>query len=321
VLQQQIVLSVPWATFRSSALGYRKGNPVGSSAPAGEVGPDLTFAWKLARNIDVRAFPAGDEQVAREALDEHPRPGQVQGLVQMLIEEVEADPARLQAVAIAARARHGELDRQGEPPQRSHSYLVAAALADRGLAMIREAAAGHAVGGGPQAEPGPAKTQGRPADGRKLVRVMRLPQIDPPFTEDQRWRDGCMMPPLTWRQRILRQVFPGRGVRDCCYYHRQDFHAIAATVNEAHRQLRRSGLDGEKADELTSRLLEHAGLSEDERTTARWLLDEVCGIQIWRPSGQRRWTYQDGRHRARALMDAGVRRILVTVTDDRRSRD
>jgi hypothetical protein len=115
---------------------------VESSAPAGEVGPDLTFAWKLARNIDVRAFPAGDEQVAREALDEHPRPGQVQGLVQRLVEEVEADPARLQAVAVAARARHGELDRQGEPPQRSQSYLVAAALADRGLAMIREAAAG-----------------------------------------------------------------------------------------------------------------------------------------------------------------------------------
>jgi hypothetical protein len=42
-----------------------------------------------------------------------------------------------------------------------------------------------------------------------------------------------MMPPLTWRQRILRQVFPCRGVRDCCYYHRQDFQAIAATVNGA----------------------------------------------------------------------------------------
>jgi hypothetical protein len=92
----------------------------------------------------------------------------------MLIEEVEADPARLQAVAVAARARHGELDRQGEPPQRSHSHLVAAALADRGLAMIPEAAAGHAVGGGPQAEPGPARKKGLPADCRRLVWVMRL---------------------------------------------------------------------------------------------------------------------------------------------------
>jgi hypothetical protein len=105
----------------------------------------------------------------------------------MLIEEVEADPVRLQAVAVAARARHDELARQGEPPQRSHSYLVAAALADLGLAMIREAAAGHGVGGGLQAEPSPARKKGRPADGRKLMWVMRLPQIDPPFAEDQRW--------------------------------------------------------------------------------------------------------------------------------------
>jgi len=48
------------------------------------------------------------------------------------------------------------------------------------------------------------------------------------------------------------------------------------------------------------------------------LLHEDCGIRIRRPTGQRRWTYDDGRHRARALMDAGVRRVLATVTDDRR---
>src|SRR2546429_187729 len=71
--RRHIVLSVPWAKFRSSASGYRKGNRVDSPAPAGEVGPDLTFAWKLARNIDVRAFPADDEQVTQEALHEHPR--------------------------------------------------------------------------------------------------------------------------------------------------------------------------------------------------------------------------------------------------------
>jgi len=185
--------------------------------------------------------------------------------------------------------------------------------------MIREAAAGHALGGEAHTERGPARKKWRPGNGRKPVWVMRLPQIDPPFTEDQRGRDGCMMPPLSWRQRVLRQVFPRRGVRDYCHYHRQDFRAIAATVNAVHRQLRRSGLDGEDADELRFRLLEEAGLSEDERSTAMLLLDEDCGIHIWRPPGQRRcWTYQEGRHRARALMDAGVRRVLVTVTDDRR---
>lgn len=42
-----------------------------------------------------------------------------------------------------------------------------------------------------------------------------------------------MMPPLTWPQRLARQVFPRRDVRECCYYHRQDFHAIAATASAA----------------------------------------------------------------------------------------
>jgi hypothetical protein len=245
-------------------------------------------------------FPADDEDAAQEALDAHPRPGQVLGLVQMLIENVEADPARLRGVAAAARARYGELARQGEPPPRLHSYLVAAALASRGLAMIQDAPPGHPPGDAPEAGRGPARKKWRPVNGRRLAWVMRLPQIDPPFTEDQRRRDGCMMPALTWRQRALRQRAPRRGVQDCCHYHRQDFHAIAATVNAVHRQLRRSGLDGEDADELTFRLLREARLSEDERDTATLLLDDDCGIRIWRPAAQRRWTYQEGRHRARA---------------------
>lgn len=150
---------------------------------------------------------------------------------------------------------------------------------------------------------------------------MRLPQIAPPFAEDQRWRDGCMMPPITWRQRLLRQIFPRRGPQDCCHYHRQDFHAIAAAVIMAYRQISLCGLEGEEAVQRAFRLLQDAGLTEDERTTATLLLSEDCGIQIWRPPGERGWTYQDGRHRARALMDAGVRRILVASDDEGRSSD
>lgn len=158
---------------------------------------------------------------------------------------------------------------------------------------------------------------------RKVIWVMRLPQIDPPFAfvEDQRRRDGCMMPPITWRQRLLRQVFPRRGVQDCCHYHRQDFHAIAAAVITAYRQISRRGLEDEEADELMFQLVRDAELTEAEQMTAMLLLSEDCGIQIGRPPGKRRWTYQEGRHRARALMDAGVRRILVTADDERRFRD
>lgn len=286
--------------------------------PAGQAGLDLSFAWKLAINIDVRAFEPGDERAAQVALAEYPRPARAQMLVQMLIDQVEADPARLDAVVVAARSRHSELAGQGEPPQRLRPYLVAAALASQALATIHGTAAGQAQAGETDAERDPSWKRWRRGDGRRLGWVMRLPQIDPPFTENQRNRDGCMMPPLTWPQRLARQVFPRRGVRECCYYHRQDFHAIAAAVNAVYRQVRRSGLDGDDADDLKYRLLDQASLSEDERTTALLLLDPGCGIHVWRPAGQR-WTYEDGRHRARALMDAGVRRIPITRTDDRRS--
>jgi len=292
-----------------------------SSAPAGQADPDLFFAWMVAISIDVRALAADDEQSAQEALSEHPQPGRVRELVRMLVEKVEADPARLRAAAAAARSRCGDLASQGEPPQRLRPYLVAAALAVRGLAMIGEAAAGNTPDGDAHTEREQARKRRRPASGRKVAWVVRLPPIDPPFAEDQRWRDGCMMPPITWRQRVLRQVFPRRSVRDCCYYHGQDFHAIAAAVNAVYQQLRSSGLDGDDADELTFRLLAERRLSEDEHSTAVLMLAEDCGIQISRSPGERRWTYDEGRHRARALMDAGVHRILVTVTDDRRSQD
>ena len=161
---------------------------------------------------------------------------------------------------------------------------------------------------------------GLSVNGRKVIWVMRLPQIDPPFRENQRWRDGCMMPPITWRQRLLRQIFPRRSVLDCCLYHGQDLHAIAAAVITVYRQIRRRSLESEEADELMLRLLQDARLTKDEQATAMLFLTEGCGIQIWRPPGERRWTYYDGRHRARALMDAGVRRILVTFDDERRLR-
>ena len=118
-----------------------------SSAPpgqtSGQADSDLLCAWSSAMNITLPDFSPGDEQAARQALDDHPRPDYIRGHVLVLVEHVEADPARLAAVAAAARARHAGLDREGEPPPRLRPYLVAAALAERGLAMVRDAGAEH----------------------------------------------------------------------------------------------------------------------------------------------------------------------------------
>jgi hypothetical protein len=154
--------------------------------------------------------------------------------------------------------------------------------------------------------------------GQKLTWVMRLPRIDPPLGAG----DPCMMRPLSWPARLFRQALPRRQ-RSCCYYHSMDMRAAARTVVRIHRILSQSaagaepGTDGEAADDLRHELLAASGLTADERRTAMLLLDEDCGIIVWREEGERRWTYQEGRHRARALMDAGARRIVVTREDDR----
>ena len=121
--------------------------------------------------------------------------------------------------------------------------------------------------------------------GRKVIWVVRLPQIDPPFAEDQRWRDGCMMPPITLRQRLLRQIRPRRNGWNCCLYHRQNLHAIADAVNTAYRQMSRLGLEGDDADEFIYQFLDGAGLTKDERMTAILLLDNSCGIWVSRLPG------------------------------------
>src|SRR6476646_9448264 len=73
----------------------------GPAGPGTHVTPPRGVA---AMSINVRALAADDEQSAQEALSEHPQPDRVRELVRMLVEKVEADPARLRAAAAAARS-------------------------------------------------------------------------------------------------------------------------------------------------------------------------------------------------------------------------
>lgn len=114
-----------------------------SSASRAQDERDLLRAWAAALNITVEDFPAGDEQAARRALDAYPRPEFVRAHVQLLVEHAEADPARLAATAEAARVKHAELTATGQTGERTRHYLTAAILAERGLAVIREAGAEH----------------------------------------------------------------------------------------------------------------------------------------------------------------------------------
>ena len=107
-----------------------------SPVPADNPGQDLLYAWALAESTDVGTLPGDDEQAADRVLSEHLQPDRLGRLVKMLVDRLEASPVRLQAVADSARSRHRELTAGGESPELTHPYLIAVALAGRGLAVI-----------------------------------------------------------------------------------------------------------------------------------------------------------------------------------------
>jgi hypothetical protein len=139
----------------------------------------------------------------------------------------------------------------------------------------------------------------------KVIWIARLPQIDLPLE-----KPPCMLPPISWPRRMVRQLIPRRQLRDCCMYHATDWHSVSrATIRIARQAARRSVA----SEEWEDRLMElTAKLPEPEREAAQSLLWPGAGIDIGRLAGQRQFSYADGRHRARAMMDAGVRRTVVT---------
>jgi len=103
-----------------------------------------------------------------------------------------------------------------------------------------------------------------------------------------------MMRPLSWPRPIARKLVPRRDVRDCCYYHRLDWYAIAKTVLAIAGQVNLAGLNTDAMADRSHELLQDARLIDEERAVAGMLLAEDCGIEVWRQDGQRRWTYQNG---------------------------
>jgi hypothetical protein len=144
-----------------------------SPVPVGDANQDLLYAWILADSADVGPLPGEDEQAVDRALSEHPQPDRLGRLVKMLVDKMEASSVRLQAVADSARSRHRELVAGGGSLELTYPYLVAEALARRGLAAIGEG------GTSPPDTAGTPPADEQLADGRAVAWVMRLPQIDP----------------------------------------------------------------------------------------------------------------------------------------------
>jgi hypothetical protein len=149
-------------------------------------------------------------------------------------------------------------------------------------------------------------TSFEPRAGYRVIWVARLPQIDLPLEAPE-----CMVPGISWAERVIRQAIPRRQVRDCCSYHAADWHAASKAAIRIARQAYRGDPDEEELGDRVLDLAAAAGLSELEQQAAESLAYPGCGIDIGRAAGERHLSYMDGRHRARAMMDAGVRRTVI----------
>ncbi|MGA3526466.1 hypothetical protein [Melissospora conviva] len=152
----------------------------------------------------------------------------------------------------------------------------------------------------PEFEPDPESTY-----AARLVVWLPRPT---PFRED-----GCMAAGVPWWRRFGRQLVPCRRGRDCCWYHGGDWQKVTRL---AIRLAEQAKADGISFDDTVSYVLDHPEarrLTEWEREALDSLLvDTIRPYAPW----PRREGYNNGQHRAQAMLDAGVRRVLVERYND-----
>jgi hypothetical protein len=121
---------------------------------------------------------------------------------------------------------------------------------------------------------------------------------------------GCLTGQVPWRRVLARQVLPRRQPRDCCYYHRIDWHLVCAAAIRVTRQAGGECLSGEAFADRISELALAGDLPDEEKTALAELLFDGTGVQVSRDGDGRRF-YINGRHRTTAMLEAGVRRTVI----------
>jgi hypothetical protein len=164
-----------------------------------------------------------------------------------------------------------------------------------------------------------------PATWYVIYPVALLPHLERDsfhYMETER-SNRCMRRGMPLWERLGRQAVRMRP-RDCCYYHSVDWRRVAAEATRiAHEvplaaQSPRREDDSEEAYERAWQpqwdAEDHAaacGLPEREREAVQELLSPDTAIWLAHEAGSSSLGYQNGRHRAHALMSAGVRWVPV----------
>jgi hypothetical protein len=129
------------------------------------------------------------------------------------------------------------------------------------------------------------------------------------FPNPRPFREPCMATIMPWWRRLVRQIAPRRGGRDCCWYHGGDWHRVSAVAVRLVRDAQAADVDHDDIPSHVSQLATGLPLSHWEREALYTLLCDT--VRPYGPLRYRSLGYNNGQHRAQAMIDAGVRRTLV----------
>ncbi|GIF75640.1 hypothetical protein [Asanoa siamensis] len=119
----------------------------------------------------------------------------------------------------------------------------------------------------------------------------------------------CMRTGLGLRTRVSRQLRPHRAGRGCCWYHGGDWHEVSAAAIAMVAAAHRHGVD---VDDVAAYVLGQAAA----QGLSGWKAEALESLFIEPMEPNPEVGYVNGRHRAKAMIDAGVRRALVIRYDD-----
>ncbi|MFD9596789.1 hypothetical protein ACFWA9_29130 [Kitasatospora sp. NPDC059973] len=142
-----------------------------------------------------------------------------------------------------------------------------------------------------------------------------LPEPEPQFEVMAVWRlsrpepfraPKCMPAGTRWWRRWLRQAVPSHRVRDCCWYHRGDWHA----VNRMALAFLAEGVEAGVAVEDMARFADERSAAAGADKWQRQALDSLFSLAVAITPSEG-GGFVNGQHRAQAMLDAGVRRTVV----------
>jgi hypothetical protein len=114
----------------------------------------------------------------------------------------------------------------------------------------------------------------------------------------------CMPAGTPWWRRLTRQVVPRQRGRACCWYHGGDWRRASRIAIRLFAHAHRSQPNPAEACRDALQLARAEGI-------AGWTLQAVKSLLLDPIQPEREIGYVNGRHRAQAMLDAGVRRTLV----------